>query len=80
MELSKQDICHKATYKQHIKKMSKQYLDFWLCNGKKPGGGDDVTFLKCNLLTFKLSYVKTNKNFVIQGKTGQYWHIFVGKF
>ena len=35
----------KATYKQRTCKISEQYLYIWLCNGQKPGKGDDFTFL-----------------------------------
>ena len=40
----KQNICDWDAYKQHAYKISKQYLSFGLCNGKKTGKGDDVTF------------------------------------
>ena len=39
-------------------KNTKQYLDFWLCNGQKTGEGDDITFVERNLWRFLLLYVK----------------------
>ena len=41
----KRNTFYPDTYKQHACKLSKQHL-FWLCNGKKKGKGDDVTFLR----------------------------------
>ena len=50
--IKKRNNCDGDIYKQHAYKISKQYIWFWLRNGKKTGKGDDVTFLKCNFWHF----------------------------
>ena len=53
-------MCYKQVYK-----ISSQYLHFLLCNGQKPGEGDDITFLNRIFGIFLLSHVKTNELFGI---------------